>query len=62
MSAPRLRTSSAFSPLAVVATVALRCLASSITVDPRPPGASVDEDLLAGRHVGAVDEGLPSSQ
>src|SRR3954447_3695925 len=36
-SAPRLRTSSAFSPLAVVATVAPRCLASWMTVEPRPP-------------------------
>src|SRR5215212_8277866 len=36
-SAPRLRTSSAFCPLAVVATVAPRCLATWMAVDPRPP-------------------------
>jgi hypothetical protein len=37
MSAPRLRTSSAFFAVAVVATVAPRCLASWMTVDPKPP-------------------------
>jgi hypothetical protein len=29
---------------------------------PKAAGAGVDKDLLAGFHVGAVDEGLPGSQ
>jgi len=33
-----------------------------MTVDPQAAGAGVDEDLLAGRDVGAVDEGLPGGQ
>ena len=37
MSAPRSRTKSALAALAVVATVAPRCLASWIAIDPTPP-------------------------
>jgi hypothetical protein len=29
---------------------------------PQAAGAGVDEDLLTGLHVGAVNEGLPSSE
>ena len=37
MSAPSPRTNSAFEPLAVVATLAPRCLASWIVIEPTPP-------------------------
>src|SRR5215212_3967254 len=60
-SAPRLRTSSAFCPLAVVATVAPRCLASWMAVDPRPPEPAWMRTFWPSFR-GAVDQGLPSSQ
>jgi hypothetical protein len=46
----------------VVVAVAPRCLASWIAYVPTPPGAAVDEHVLAGLQVRSLDERLPRAQ
>ena len=62
MSAPSSRTKSALEPLAVVATVAPRCLASWIAIDPTPPAPAWMRTFCPGCTLPALDERLPRGQ